>query len=97
MQFQTNLKIVGAKFAVGVLDNGQAYDSTTLFAEVSLDSSKGSACGVSTSEFKWGKSDNYKLIEAQKLPIEVVATMEIVTNGKMQKTQLIDIKLASGK
>lgn len=93
MQFQTSMKIVGAKCSKGVLDNGQAYDSTTLYAEVPLDSSKGNACGICTSEFRWGTSENYKLIEAQKLPITVTATLEIVTSGKLQKTQLVGIKL----
>lgn len=93
MQFQTQMKIVGAKCSKGVLDNGQAYDSTTLFVEVPLDASKGTACGICTSEFRWGTSDNYKLIEAQKLPVTVSATLEIVTSGKLQKTQLVGIKL----
>ncbi|WP_340676167.1 hypothetical protein [Paraperlucidibaca sp.] len=93
MQFQTQMKIVGAKCSKGVLDNGQGYDSTTLFVEVPLDGSKGTACGFCTSEFRWGTSDNFKLIEAQKLPITVSATLEIVTSGKLQKTQLVNIKL----
>lgn len=93
MQFQTQMKIVGAKFSKGTLDNGQHYDSTTLYVEVPLDDSKGNACGICTSEFKWGTSDNYKLIEAQKLPLTVNATLEIVTSGKLQKTQLVGIKL----
>lgn len=97
MQFQTQMKIVGAKCSKGVLDNGQAYDSTTLFVEVPLDDSKGNACGFCTSEFKWGTSDNYKLIEAQKLPLTVNATLEIVTSGKLQKTQLVGIKLSESK
>ena len=97
MQFQTQMKIVGAKFSKGVLDNGQAYDSTTLFVEVDLDSSKGSAVGVCTSEFRWGTSENNKLIEAQKLPLTVNATLEIVTSGKVQKTQLVGIKLPTDK
>jgi hypothetical protein len=94
MQFQTQMKIVGAKCSKGVLDNGQAYDSTTLYVEVPLDASKGNACGICTSEFRWGISDNFKLIEAQKLPLTVNATLEIVTSGKLQKTQLVHIKLS---
>lgn len=97
MQFQTQMKIVGAKCSKGVLDNGQAYDSTTLFIEVPLDDSKGNACGFCTSEFRWGTSENYKLVEAQKMPLTVNATLEIVTSGKMQKTQLIGIKLPESK
>lgn len=97
MQFQTQMKIVGAKCSKGVLDNGQAYDSTTLFIEVPLDDSKGNACGFCTSEFRWGTSENYKLVEAQKMPLTVNATLEIVTSGKMQKTQLIGIKLPDNK
>ena len=97
MQFQTQMKIVGAKCSKGVLDNGQAYDSTTLFIEVPLDDSKGNACGYCTSEFRWGTSENYKLVEAQKMPLTVNATLEIVTSGKMQKTQLIGIKLPDNK
>lgn len=93
MQFQTQMKIVGAKYSKGTLDNGQVYDSTTLFVEVPLDDSKGSACGICTSEFRWGTSENYRLIEAQKLPLVVNATLEIVTSGKIQKTQLVGIKL----
>jgi len=91
------MKIVGAKCSKGVLDNGQAYDSTTLFIEVPLDDSKGNACGFCTSEFRWGTSENYKLVEAQKMPLTVNATLEIVTSGKMQKTQLIGIKLPENK
>lgn len=97
MQFQTQIKILGAKFSKGQLDNGQHYDSTTLYIEVPLDASRGNACGICTDEFKWGTSDNFKLIQAQKLPLTVIGTLEVVSRAGKPQTQLIDIKLSDSK
>jgi hypothetical protein len=39
-------KILGMKASKGVMDNGQAFDSTKIYVETRLDESKGSVIGI---------------------------------------------------
>lgn len=88
MKFTSTIKITGMKFSKGTMDNGQAFDSTKVFVETDLDSSKDTAFGTATAEYGLGKADEYQKYKhlAGAGPFMAVAEMEIVTNGKTQKT-----------
>jgi hypothetical protein len=92
MKFQVQLRIIGMKSSKGVLDNGQAYDSTKVYALTDLDGGKGEAIGQFSSEFQMGTSDEIQKFRAIPFPFDAVATCEITTNGKSNKTVIVDLK-----
>lgn len=91
MQFQSNVVVTGAKRSKGEME-GKPYDSTKVYVQTGMDTSKGDAVGFAGSEYPWGLSDNFNKVATLKYPFEAVATFEMVTNGKSQKTILIDLK-----
>lgn len=92
MKFQSEMTIVGMKANKGTLDNGQAYDSTKVFALTDLDLSKGNAVGQATAEYNIGTSDELAKFKHLPFPFRAVAECEVVTNGKTQKTVVHAIK-----
>ena len=91
MQFKTQIIVTGAKRSKGEFD-GTAYDSTKIYTSTSLDTSKGDAVGEAGSEYAWGLSDNFNKIASLQFPFQAEATMEIVSNGKSNKTIMLDLK-----
>jgi len=92
MKFQTNVTVIGIKRSKGTLDNGQAYDSTKVYALTELDDSKGDAKGKFGAEFNMGTSDEYTKYAGLNFPFDAVAEMEIVGNGKSSKTVMVSLK-----
>jgi hypothetical protein len=94
MKFTSTIKVTGMKFSKGTMDNGQAFDSTKVFVETDLDSSKDTAFGTATAEYGLGKADEYQKYKhlAGAGPFMAVAEMEIVTNGKTQKTVIHSLR-----
>lgn len=86
MKFTQRINVVGMKSSKGTLENGTPYDSTKVYALVDLDASKGTAKGMASSEFNLGDSDEFLKFKHLPFPFEGDADMEIVTNGKTQKT-----------
>ncbi|MCW5222831.1 hypothetical protein D5041_04215 [Verminephrobacter aporrectodeae subsp. tuberculatae] len=86
MKFTQKIHVVGMKSSKGTLENGMAYDSTKVYALVDLDASKGTAKGMASSEFTLGTSEEFSKYKNLSFPFEADAEMEIVTNGKTQKT-----------
>lgn len=86
MKFTQNIQVVGMKSSKGQLENGTAYDSTKVYALVDLDASKGTAKGMASSEFTLGTSEEFAAFKHLPFPFQADADMEIVTNGKTQKT-----------
>lgn len=86
MKFTQRIHVVGMKSSKGVLENGTGYDSTKVYALVDLDASKGTAKGMASSEFTLGTSEEFAKYKHLPFPFEADADMEIVTNGKTQKT-----------
>lgn len=86
MKFNQKIHVVGMKSSKGQLENGTAYDSTKVYALVDLDASKGTAKGMASSEFTLGTSEEFPKFKHLPFPFEADAEMEIVTNGKTQKT-----------
>lgn len=88
MQFQQRVTVTGVKKSKGVLDNGQAYDSTKAFVVLPMDSSKGDAAGSSAEPFTIGTSDVFAAWAKLPFPVEADATMEIVTSGTTTRVQI---------
>jgi hypothetical protein len=88
MKFSSTIKVMGMKFSKGTMDNGQAFDSTKVFVETELDASKDTAMGAACAEYGLGKAEEYQKYKhlANSFPFMAMAEMEIVTNGKTQKT-----------
>lgn len=86
MKFTQKINVVGMKSSKGTLENGTGYDSTKVYALVDLDASKGTAKGMASSEFTLGSSEEFQAFKHLPFPFEAEADMEIVTNGKTQKT-----------
>jgi hypothetical protein len=82
----------------GVLDSGQAYDSTKVYVETPLDESRGNAKGFAVAEYTLGASVEFEKYKHLPFPFDGQATIEIVTTGKAQRMQLVDLRpVQSGK
>lgn len=92
MRFQTEIHVVGMKASKGQLENGTAYDSTKVYALADLDASRGNARGMAVAEYSYGDSQNFEAFRHAEFPAVCVATVEMVTNGRTQKTVIIDLK-----
>ncbi|AJY28492.1 hypothetical protein BTM_2743 [Burkholderia thailandensis 34] len=86
MRFKSEVKVLGMKSSKGQMDNGTAFDSTKVYTETSLDDSKGTAKGFAVAEFTLGTSAEFEKYKHLPFPFEATAELEIVTNGKTQKT-----------
>ena len=96
MKFQSQVRVTGMKANKGLMDNGQSYDSTKVFVETELDSSRGTAAGFASSEYNFGLSDSFDRFKAFQFPFMATATFEMVTTGKIQKMQLLDLVPVKG-
>jgi hypothetical protein len=94
MKFSSTIKVTGMKYSKGMMDNGQSFDSTKVFVETELDASKDTAMGTACAEYNLGKAEEYQKYKhlAGLFPFMAVADMEIVTNGKTQKTIIHALK-----
>jgi hypothetical protein len=98
MKFTSTIKVTGMKFSKGKMDNGTEFDSTKVYVETELDSSKESAMGTACAEYGLGKAEEYQKYKhlADALPFMALAEMEIVTNGKTQKTIIHSLRPVEG-
>lgn len=85
MKFETEVKILGMKSSKGQMDNGTSFDSTKVYVETGLDSSKGNAKGFSVAEYSFGTSEKFREYEHLSFPFLAKVSLEFVTNGKNQK------------
>jgi hypothetical protein len=92
MKMFTQVKVLGMKSSKGTLDNGQSFDSTKVYVETSLDDSKGNAKGFAVAEYTLGLADEFGKYKHLSFPFLADAAIEVVTNGKVQKFQLSDLK-----
>lgn len=86
------MTVVGMKFSKGTMDNGQAYDSTKVYALSDMDGSKGNALGQAAVEFNLGTSEEFGKYKHLPFPFVATADMEIVTNGSSSKTVIRGLK-----
>lgn len=88
MIFPVTLKVLGMKASKGEMDNGQAYDSTKVYTETALDESKGNAKGFASAEYNLGLASEFEKYKHLEYPFMARCEIEMVTNGKTQKTVL---------
>lgn len=88
--FKTQATIIGVKSFKGDVE-GQQYDSTTLYALIPMDESRGTSKGFGAVEYKWGDSTNFEKIKHLKFPLEAELTVEFQTSGRTQKTVVTNI------
>ncbi|KWH40081.1 MULTISPECIES: hypothetical protein [Burkholderia] len=86
MRFTTEVQVLGMKSSKGTMDNGQSFDSTKAYIVTPLDTSKGTAKGMSAGEYQIGTSAEFVKYEKLPFPFTAKAEMEILTNGKTSKT-----------
>ena len=86
MRFTQIIQVVGMKSSKGTLENGTAYDSTKVYALIDLDASKGTAKGMSASEFNLGAAAEFDAYKHLPFPFVAEVEMEMVSNGKTMKT-----------
>lgn len=91
MQFNTTVKVTGMKRFKDTVD-GKPYDTTKLFIETDLDDSTGNAKGFASSEYPFSDSSEYEKLKHLSFPISAEVTIELVTNGKVQKQRVVAIK-----
>lgn len=94
MKFTANIRVQGLKASKGQLENGTPYDSTKVYVETDLDDSKGMGVGTATAEYAYGTSENFHEFKRSgvQCPFDAQAELEVVTNGKTQKTVILSIK-----
>lgn len=92
MKFTSRITVQGIKGSKGQLESGQTYDSTKIYVQTDLDDSKGMGKGFATVEYNFGTSDEYHKFKHLRFPIDCDAELEIVTNGKTQKTQIVSLR-----
>lgn len=85
------ITLLGAKRSVGKLDNGSAYDSTKLYAQVPMNTSADTV-GFAIAEYNWGDSTNFAKIQNLTFPLQAELDFELVTNGKNSKLIVVDVK-----
>lgn len=92
MKFTSKLHIIGMKASKGTLENGNTYDSTKVYALVDLDASKGTAKGAASAEYTLGTAAEFDKYKHLPFPIVADCDLEIVTNGKTQKTVMHEVR-----
>ena len=92
MKFTSRVTVSGIKGSKGKLESGQEYDSTKIYVQTDLDDSKGMGKGFATVEYGFGTSEEYHKYKHLSFPIVCDADLEIVTNGKTQKTQIVSLR-----
>ncbi|MEZ0202871.1 hypothetical protein [Ideonella sp.] len=97
MKFQTEITVVGMKASKGTLDNGQAYDSTKVYALVDMDTTKGLMVGQSAAEYTLGVSTEFEKYKSLPYPFKGVADMEIITSGSKTRTVMTGLRPVEGK
>jgi hypothetical protein len=88
MLMKSEVVVTGMKASKGQMDGGQAYDSTKVFVETSLDESKGTAKGTASADYTLGTSDEYTRFKHLVFPFKAMAEFELITTGKVQRMML---------
>lgn len=92
MKFNTRITIAGIKGSKGRLEGGQEYDSTKIYVQTDLDDSKGMGKGFATVEYSYGTSEEFHKLKHLPFPLQADAELEIVTNGRVQKTVITSLQ-----
>lgn len=85
-------KILGMKSSKGSLENGTSYDSTKVYVETRMDESKGNMKGFAVAEYTLGLASEFDKYKHLPFPFMAEIELEMVTNGKTQKTVMTACK-----
>lgn len=89
MLLKSDVVVTAFKASKGEME-GKPYDSTKVYIETGMQAGERSKGTVST-EYTWGTSANYDLIEKLDVPFKAQAVMQQVSNGRTSKVILIDL------
>lgn len=92
MKFVSRITVTGIKASKGKLESGMEYDSTKIYVQTDLDDSKGMGKGAASVEYNFGTSEEFHKLKHLPFPVDFDAELEIVTNGKTQKTSIVNLK-----
>ena len=89
MLMQSEVVVTAFKASKGDF-NGKPFDSTKVYVETGMQSGERSK-GIVSTEYVWGTSANYDLIEKLDPPFKAKAVLQVVNNGRDSKTILVDL------
>lgn len=89
MQMRADVVVTAFKASKGEYQ-GKPYDSTKVYVETGMQAGERSK-GVVSTEYTWGLSSNYDLIEKLEPPFKATAILEQINNGRETKTILINL------
>jgi len=92
MKLTTRITVAGVKGSKGTLESGQEYDSTKIYVQTELDDTRGMGRGFATVEYTYGTSEEFHKLKHLPFPLQADAELEIVTNGKTQKTVITSLQ-----
>jgi len=78
---QMRVSVIGMKRSKGVLENGNAYDSTKFYVLTKMDDRKGDAKGQAAVEYAYGDSKEYEKFQHLPFPFQADVDIEVVTTG----------------
>ena len=91
MKFTSQVKVLGMRKFNDQIE-GKVYNFTKMFIETDLDDSSGNALGFAASEYPIGDDSEFDKYKHLPFPFMAEATIEIVTNGKIQKQRMSNVK-----
>lgn len=89
MLMQSDVVVTAFKASKGDF-NGKPFDSTKVYVETGMQAGERSK-GIVSTEYVWGTSSNYDLIEKLDPPFKAKAVLQVVNNGRDSKTILVDL------
>lgn len=89
MQMQSDVVVTAFKASKGDF-NGKPFDSTKVYVETGMQAGERSK-GIVSTEYVWGTSANYDLIEKLDPPFKAKAILQVVNNGRDSRTILVDL------
>ncbi|WP_180027858.1 hypothetical protein [Acinetobacter sp. YH16032] len=95
MQFKNKVKILGAKSVDFKPDDnsGRHYNHVSLYCEIPLKNTDGTAVGNACEVFNWQDNRNFVLLQNRKFPLEADITFEMVTSGKTTSFVVLNVEL----
>lgn len=91
MKITQRTTIIGVKKFKGSIDGGAPLDFTKIITLAPMDETTGNNLGMTTAEYRFGSSANFALIASTGVPIEADLQMEITSNGRTQKINVINV------
>lgn len=89
MLLKSDVVVTGSKASKGEYQ-GKPFDSTKVYVQTDMLAGERSS-GTVSAEYTWGTSANYDRIEKLSYPFKAQAVMQVVSNGRDQKTILVDL------